>query len=105
VSWRFNILKLRSLDDNVRIAEAVIVMGWSLTSSGIFTGGILKTAFCAGTTRGKATMTRSKANARGPRGLRLLGAGRDGEHGFMNAGRKQPMNLDVFWLLEVSLRI
>jgi hypothetical protein len=44
----------------VRIAEAVMVMGWSLTSSGIFTGGILKTTFCAFAS-GRA---RSKANVK-----------------------------------------
>jgi hypothetical protein len=84
VSWRFNILKLRSLDDIVRIAEAVIVIGWSLISRGIFTGGILKTAFCAVATSGETTIARTKVNARGPCRLFLIGAGRNGEHRFMN---------------------
>src|ERR1700722_11470239 len=64
VSCRLKILKLRSRDEMVRIAEAVMVMGWSLASRGIFTGGILKTVFCAVATSGESPVARNKASAR-----------------------------------------
>ena len=48
VRSRFRIRRLRSLGVvSVSLAEAVTVRGWSLNSSGILTGGILKTAFWA----------------------------------------------------------
>jgi hypothetical protein len=58
-------------------------MGWSLTSRGIFTGGILKTAFCAGAASGEPTIARNNANAGRTRG----------EHEFMNEDKRPPMTL------------
>src|ERR1700679_1507454 len=59
-----------------------MVMGWSLTSRGIFTGGILKTAFCASAARGEPTIARNNANTE-----------RNGEPRFMNADKRPPMTL------------
>jgi hypothetical protein len=69
VSSRFNVSGLRFLDERVRIAEAVIAMGWPLTSSGIFMGGILKTVFWALALSGEAPMARIKVSAMAPRRL------------------------------------
>jgi hypothetical protein len=72
VSSRFNVSGLRSFDEMVRIAEAVIAMGWPLTSSGIFTGGILKTVFWALAPSGEAPMARIKVSAAAPRRLHAV---------------------------------
>jgi hypothetical protein len=59
-------------------------MGWSLTSRGIFTGGILKTAFWAAAASEEAPIARSKVKARRGSRTRLIGAERNEEHRFMN---------------------
>jgi hypothetical protein len=62
---KVNILNC-SLDEIVRIAEAAVAMDWSLTSRGIFTGGILKTVFCAVRRTERLTLQGAKATPEAP---------------------------------------